>query len=334
MMGRTTGYFLVVGLVAGSSAMAATQVSGEPLQWLKRMIEARRTVSYEGDFVYLHSGQITTLHIVRQAEPGGDRERLIALDGPMREVVRDRERVTCTLPKGKPLVADTHHLPDGALSENLSQHLDEVMAHYDLTPNHPDRVAGREVWSLEIRPRDALRYGHRLWLDMATGLLLKSELIGKRGNTLEEIMFTQVTVLPTIPAGHLESSTVGLLPALHTSVTTTTASDEPLRWTVERLPPGFRLEGREHHPLGLKGVTPAQQFVYSDGLATVSVFIEHTPADHEAVSGPSRRGGLNAYGTRYKDWQVTVVGEVPEATVEMIGTSLRRHDPLEETTKQ
>jgi sigma-E factor negative regulatory protein RseB len=290
----------------------------EPFQWLKRIVEARRTVNYEGDFVYLHNGQITTMRIVRQSEQDGDRERLAALDGPVREVVRDRDRVTCTLPKDQSVVADTHYLPEGPWPQSLLQHLDQVMAHYDLTLGRPDRVAGRETQSLEARPRDALRYGHRLWVDRATGLLLKSELVGKAGNALEEVVFTQVTVLDTIPAEHLKPSAAGRQTSFQHPVL-----DPPRgkRWTVERLPPGFQLEGREQH-LAEGGMM--QQLVYTDGLATVSVFIEHR--DHEGLSGLSRLGAISAYGACYGDWQVTVVGDVPEATVEMIGESVHSHD--------
>jgi sigma-E factor negative regulatory protein RseB len=64
------------------------------------------------------------------------------------------------------------------------------------------------------------------------------------------------------------------------------------------------------------------QAVYSDGLATVSVFIEPgaPAADPEPVQ---RRGPLSAFTRQVGDARVTVVGEVPPTTARSIADSVR-----------
>ena len=67
-----------------------------------------------------------------------------------------------------------------------------------------------------------------------------------------------------------------------------------------------------------------EHWVYSDGLASVSVYIEQSQGgSQEGYRGMAHRGALNAYGTMVAGHYVTVVGEVPRQTVELIGKSVR-----------
>ena len=69
---------------------------------------------------------------------------------------------------------------------------------------------------------------------------------------------------------------------------------------------------------------PDEHMVYSDGLAAVSIFIEKIDKDGgTAMKGPSSMGAVHAFGDVINDYQITVVGEVPAATVELIGKSVR-----------
>jgi sigma-E factor negative regulatory protein RseB len=63
--------------------------------------------------------------------------------------------------------------------------------------------------------------------------------------------------------------------------------------------------------------------VYSDGVASVSVFVEPAGPDSNELAGDSTIGGANAYSTRIKGYDVTAVGEVPSDTVRMIARSVR-----------
>jgi len=78
-----------------------------------------------------------------------------------------------------------------------------------------------------------------------------------------------------------------------------------------------------------------EHLVYSDGLAAVSVFIEKTDRPAGVGSkGPSRMGAIHAYSKVMDGEQVTVVGEVPESTVAMIGESVKRLPDSEERAKK
>ncbi len=325
MIGYSTRCFLFASLLVLLIA-PVVQAAEDPSQVLAKMFQARRTVSYEGDFLYFQDEALTTLHIVRQAGKNIDRERLFTLDGSVREVVRSQDRVTCTLPRGQSHVANSYHLPtEDAFPENLSLPHNDLATFYTLTLGQDDRIAGRNVRFLEASPRDAFRYGHRFWVDTATGLLLKSELIGQQGKILERVMFIRVNLSDTMPTEPVAANGVLATPPLPSATTAKRVDDEAAHWVVEHTPPGFRLEGHDQQSLGL-GQAPVRRIVYSDGLATVSVFIEHAVANRETMRGLSKRGALYVYATHYRDWQVTVLGVVPKATIEMIGTSLLSRD--------
>jgi sigma-E factor negative regulatory protein RseB len=84
---------------------------------------------------------------------------------------------------------------------------------------------------------------------------------------------------------------------------------------------------------------PASHLVYSDGLATVSVFVEEQPASGAAAApdtqaeppmqGLARVGSGYAFSTVVQGHQVTAVGEVPAQTVEFIAHSVRIYSGAE-----
>jgi len=105
-------------------------------------------------------------------------------------------------------------------------------------------------------------------------------------------------------------------------------------YRASELPPGFHLTVSGAQTLG--GATePATHLVYSDGLATVSVFVEAPRADNSAevekpnaqseapMQGLARVGSGFAFSTVVQGHQVTAVGEVPAETVEFIAHSVK-----------
>jgi sigma-E factor negative regulatory protein RseB len=80
--------------------------------------------------------------------------------------------------------------------------------------------------------------------------------------------------------------------------------------------------------MALSGQMSAQpdllHLVYSDGLASVSVFIEKKQVGGKHLQGAATMGAVNAFGNSVEDYFVTVVGEVPEKTVRSMAQSAVR----------
>ena len=76
---------------------------------------------------------------------------------------------------------------------------------------------------------------------------------------------------------------------------------------------------------------PVAHLVFTDGLASVSVFVEsrsaRRPADQQAVAGVASVGSASAFTTVIDGHKVTAVGEVPPATVRFIASSVAKSDP-------
>jgi MucB/RseB C-terminal domain len=94
-------------------------------------------------------------------------------------------------------------------------------------------------------------------------------------------------------------------------------------WQASALPPGFRLTARTTRQMpGADG--PVAHLVFSDGLASVSVFVElkETQASTAPPDDSSQLGSSATYTTMVDGHRVTAIGEVPPATVRAIAQSL------------
>jgi sigma-E factor negative regulatory protein RseB len=196
--------------------------------------------------------------------------------------------------------------------------------HYALSSQPGARVAGRKTAFIKVTPKDEYRYGYRLWLDRVTGLLLKSELVGDSGRALEQIVYTDIKIPATIPAELLEPAISGEGYTWYTDngSKTTATRDMSSDWSVGWLPDGFEMSERVLDPTSLSKMP--EHLVYTDGLASVSVFIERQSSATEPIEGHSNMGAMNAYGRVHDEYQITVVGEVPSITVERVADSVER----------
>lgn len=307
-------------------AVVNTASAGDGYAWLKKIDDATHNLSYEGIFVYQHNHSLEAVRILHSVGKDGIvRERLLSLTGAPREIVRDRGQVLCYLPDQKSLVIE-HRASGKGFPSILPDRVAGLKKHYEIEMGGTGRVAGHPAQQIMIRPRDKYRYGYQLWADKASGLLLKAVLVNSKGKPIEQFMFTQLDMRSDISPKDLELQE-GALPSGVFRDEGRVRSGEKPRWTATELPPGFELASH------LTRTTPAgnaavEHLVYSDGLASVSVFVEKLGP--ESAKGfrerPGRMGAVHAFGKRVNDHQVMVVGEVPAATVNLIGESVK---PLE-----
>ena len=314
-------------LLAGTAA-----ADQDAREWLREMSEATQELNYRGTFVYLHQGRMEAMRIIHRAAEGGEHERLVALTGEAREVIRDKQRVTCILPKSKSVMVG-RSLPRKPFPAALPRDLGDLADNYEFVVQGEDRMAGRSARIVVIRPRDHFRYGYRLWLDDDSRMLLKSELIDNDRRAVEQMMFTHIEFPAAISEAELQSSLHGEAYMRSGHEPPTEAQASASDWTVAALPPGFALTHSNRHALSSPTGQPVEHLVFSDGLATVSVYIEPLPefvgeaADPSAAivpMGTSNMGAVNTLGLQRGGHQITVVGEVPRVTVERMGEAVRR----------
>lgn len=315
-----------------ASLLCAMPVAGradDAREWLSRMEQAVESLSYEGTFVHMVGSSLETMHVIHRAVDGQVSERLFSRDQPGREILRQNDKVTCIFADQRTVLVEWRKgRRSGPLLGALPQNSMDVERWYEFRHAGDGRKLGRQARIIEVRPRDEHRYGHRLWLDEQTAMPLKIQLLDHAGVAVEQVQFVSLVV----PA---EISDARLQPAVEVdgftwyqqerSSTAEVANLPSVGWTVEDPPPGFKLtESRVRTLPGSEQLV--EQLVYSDGVASVSVFVEPVEpveASDEEPSGLSRLGAAHAFTIQRDGQQITAVGEVPPGTVEWIARSLR-----------
>lgn len=298
--------------IAAASAHAQEDVAGN---LLRSMSASLRTLDYQGSFVYEHNGEIDALRLFHE---GGarERERLVSLSGPRSEVVRDGNLITC-VQADRPAVLFPNRIGSRLLPLIPDTGGSGFAKLYAVDVAGEERVAGYRARVVDILPRDGYRYGYRLWLEEDSGLPLRSAVIDPGRRTLEQFMFVSLDI-------HAKPKSSDLAPSANVGIGS--APDEvplsaPPRWRVADPPPGFAYLRGQRPTLA---PTQAEHHVYSDGVANVSVYVEpRDPRQPETPDGALTRGVLNIYSRVDGDWKITVLGDVPRATVQRIARSVQ-----------
>jgi len=305
-----------------SALYACIAVANEAEVLVDRVAGATRSLTYDGVFVYARDGHVDAMRVVHTLGNGTEFERLIALSGPPREVVRDGTRVTCTFPDDKAVTVEKRS-PRDYVGLDLSQPIEHVGRYYDFKIIGVERIAGRTTQMVAIDPRSADRYSLRLWVDQATNLLLKSAVVGRDGEVLEQVMFTQLSVGVPLAPNALQAELEGVGYTWYTNAKAVSTPNNPGigKLSVGWLPSGFEMKNEHTQQIATRQM-PVKHMVYSDGLAMVSVFVEQLAKDAIPLQGYTAMGAVNAFSRLERDYQITVVGEVPQTTVRRIAASV------------
>ena len=296
-------------------------LGAEPKEWLERMNRALTTRNYVGVFTHNQGGRVETLRIIHRVRGNDVSERLLSLDGPGREFIREGSELTCYFPDRREVIVE-RRAPDGLLLGNLPV-LDEGESHvYEIRGGERERLLGRTTRVVALSPRDSYRYGYKLWIDEQTSMPLKTQLCDQSGQVIEQIVFSNIDLPERIPDSmfkpQVDASTYRWLRAEPRVASAST----PAMWDAMRLPPGFRIATRSAQAMPGSSELTAH-LVFTDGIASVSVFVEPRKADSSSAQGAARVGSSSAYSTVVDGHQVTAVGEVPPSTVELIAKQVK-----------
>jgi sigma-E factor negative regulatory protein RseB len=332
MMRALIPYALAGALLTTLSQPARS--ADDPREWLEKMNKALATRNYDGTFFHLSEGRVETLRIVHRMRAGRVTERLQSLDGSGREFVRANDQLICYLPDQHTVLVEPRQ-DTGPFLGSLPKFDASVSDFYRIEALPATHILGRPARVIAVNPKDQFRFGYRLWLDEKTAMPLKTQLCDSHGRVIEQIFFARLDMRENIPDSDLAPTvrTEGMRWVRQGS-SADNASAALSAYRASQLPPGFRLTVQGAQTLGGTSL-PASHLVYSDGLATVSVFVEEqpgaSPGDAAAsdsqteppMQGLARVGSGYAFSTVIQGHQVTAVGEVPAQTVEFIAHSVK-----------
>ena len=304
----------MLALVAGAPVQAASAQAAAPspgMELLQKMQQAARVLDYAGVYTYQQGSTVLSTRVVHIVDGTGERERIATLDGQPREYIRHNETTQCLLPDHKVVLVERRE--SDRFPAVLFDAGDRLPAHYELRLDEtPERVAGRECNDLTLVPRDAQRYGYRLCADRETGLLIRAQTIGPEG-VLTQIVFN------TLDVGK-EVESEALSPTWNTKgwkVVEVPVNEVDLAsegWRIP-LPPGYQPLTQVARQM--KAGRQVKQLVASDGLSSISVFIEAYTENGSQSKAPGlvRKGAMSVYRKRMGAHWLTVLGEVPADTV-------------------
>ncbi len=310
-------YLLFFAFTAGESAAGETSPAWRSVE---RAREAAERLDYAGILVNQQGPSLHTSRIIHTHKAKEAIERIEMLDGPPNEIVRRGEEIIWYLPRERRIISDrqigARSFPGLAQFSNT-----QLTDHYRFRLLEKDRVAGRNTTVMQLQPIDNLRYGYRFWFDQSSGLLLRAQSISERGDVVAQIGFSEVTI-GSLPASRLRER-VTATQGWQTEIAISGPADVS-GWAF-RLPAGFSRLAAQRRVIATKqsGIGEARdvvQIVCSDGLASISIFIE--PWSAARSLNPVQAGALNMVGKRIGKFWLTIVGEVPMVAIRLVADTL------------
>ncbi len=311
------------------AASASARGGLDPSGWVERIRQAASQRNYVGTLVFAAGDVVSSSRVARVGSGDQVLERVEALDGRQQRSIRQNDRVHTIWPDQRLVTVERRTAGDE--SAGLPELDPRLQQHYELRLLGAERMAGRDASVLMLKPRDEWRFAQRLWADQATGLLLRADVLSGSGQVLESSGFSDIEIDPRLAREPLLNPLKRLdgFRVVHVSTESTTLESEG--WMVERLPAGFRLQGCVRRPVGDPGSeasTPAPralQAVFSDGLARVSLFIEAADPQRPRQALLTHLGATHTLmKARDNRWWVTVMGDVPTATLKAFAEGLVR----------
>ncbi|MES2500576.1 MAG: MucB/RseB C-terminal domain-containing protein [Pseudomonadota bacterium] len=290
---------------------------------LQKAAFAARELNYQGIFTYQNGSQARSVQITHMNDSGREFTRNMVLDNKMqvgqpREVFSQGSDIVIFHPKNDKVIIEKRR-GQNLFPAMLPVNLQSLKLSYVARIGMLDYVAGRQAQVIELIPKDAYRYSYKIWTDTEYGLLVKMTLLNDKTETLEQIAFQEISMLnsrdlnwfkPKIDASKSYVMEDAALPSkVHTD------------WIVAELPPGYIKV--DHVELIVNGRTsPVNQMIFSDGIASVSLFIEPINKGMRPKMGHKLVGSTNICANVIDGYQVIVVGEVPLATVQQIAKAV------------
>lgn len=301
-----------------------------PRAWLARIHAAATSSNYQGTLVFTTGGVVSSSRLAHYRVGDQAYERIEALDGKQRRVYRHNDTVHTVWPQSGVVVIEKRS-PLMALP-SATQSIDpRALEQYEMRSEGRERVAGRDAVVMLMQPRDEWRFAQRIWADQETGLMLRTDIVGPGRTVLESSAFSEVeigvrpqpeTVLQ--PLRRLDG-----LRVVRPSQSPTQLEAEG--WILVRPLPGFRQTAAVRRALAAGRNDPPMpevlQTVFSDGLTYISLFIEPYDGHRHKQDLTAQFGATHTLSMRRGESWITLVGDVPAATLKLLADALERRRP-------
>jgi sigma-E factor negative regulatory protein RseB len=315
-------------IVPGAPVRSVGPPERSVAEWLVRVQQAARIPSYVGTFVVSSaSGAMSSARIWHACEGDAQLERVDALSGAPRSTFRRNDSVTTFLPQARTVRLEQRE-QGGEFPSLLVPGKDFSTAdYYQARQLGQGRVAGFDADIVQLDPRDGLRFGYRIWSEKRTGLVVKTQTLDDAGRVLEQAAFSELQLDAPVQAAKLRQMMSDTEGYRVERVERTKTTPEAEGWALPSAVAGFKPQNC-YRQSSAAAPRPMVQWIFSDGLATVSLFLEPFNAKRHAREGVSAMGATHTLTRRIvgrdEQWWVTAVGEVPAVTLKAFADGLER----------
>jgi outer membrane lipoprotein-sorting protein len=294
--GRAAGVLLlVVGLGLAATGMAPAGRGRDAGSLLLASEQAERKVSYAGtkvlSFYRAEDGSLLTERVVKvwHREPSQTRVEMVTPAEALGMIVLETgDAVWIFHPKRQSWRQMAWRAPDARPQL--------LLKNYEAQMVRRESVAGRPAFVIRLTSRNPGNPSKMVWIDTKTRLALRQELYDPAGKKLSTSEFREITFEPSLPTN------LFTVPA--------EARVEPKReggppWGAQKPGPSLPTEQPRYVPAGYELVQrfclkrPDREFAhlrYTDGLNTISLFIERCASAGQDARGDSGREGRSAAG--------------------------------------
>lgn len=304
-------------LLISSSFSAIAAESEQAITWLERLSQSLQKLNFSTSFVVVKNNHAEPYHWFRGVNPDGvELEILSLLNGPRRDVLRKADTVSYIEPELPPYSVSSAHI-SGPIPAILSGDIKSLTETYNFISVGRSRVLGRPAQLIRIVSKDQHKFGHWLWLDQESGLLLKLALITRKGQLLEQVQFTHLDITDKLSESLVQLQGAELpqivaLPKEH--------QEQKLGWRVNWLPQGFKSIKSNRHRINATKQT-VEFMLFSDGLVEVSVYVAKSDEKQRPVDYVMD-GATTVLNQVTNGFEVSVVGKIPANAARAIADSV------------
>lgn len=309
------------GLSFAQSPAASKAGERSIAEWLNRLQMAPRQHSYIGTFVVSsNAGAMSSARIWHACDAERQVERVENLTGAPRSTFRHNDEVVTFFPEQK-LVRTERRESLGRFPQLPKSTEASIGEYYAVRVAGSERVAGFDADVVHLAPRDALRFGYRIWSERRTGLMVKMQTLGLEGEVLEQAAFSELALDPSLRTAKLVQMMTppeGWRVERSEAVKTTAEAEG---WTLKSAVAGFAPTNCYWRRAA---AGDAMQWAFSDGLTSVSLFVEPFDRQRHLQESVMASGATHTLTRRIQDWWLTAVGEVPPQTLRAFAQNLER----------
>ena len=313
-------------VIQASNAAAAVEPKSIN-DWLLRLHDASKRRSYIGTYVVSSGGQMQSAKIWHVCEGTQQVERVESLTGAARSTFRHNDKVVTFMPEQKVVRSEKREVT-GSFPQLVQSADNRIADFYKLKAEGVERIAGLESDVVLLIPKDAMRFGYRVWTEQKKGLVVKLQTLDFDGRVLEQAAFSELQLDAPVKMDKLLQM-MGKIDGYRVdepALVKTTASAEG--WRLSAPVAGFKPMSCYKRPMsgasGTAVVDEPMQWVFSDGLASVSLFVEPFDRQKHNKESSMSMGATHTFTRQLGNYWLTAMGEVPMSTLKQFASGLER----------